>query len=376
MAIFTVNRNVIPLRIHKLREYVQALGQRSVWLACSIVIAGLIGGVAQAAPDCSGKTDKGERIKCQTEGLLEATQDSVDQAISMGVLSEKQKQNLNNSLERGRKHSARTGPNGYKGLARKNTVSCAIKELSLADAMDFGVTGDPKWRQGDEDGVCEKNETCEEIIGDQLGNDDGLCFPTNGKKKEECVQLCDTDAVADNDENFDAERSDDIENTIIEATEATEAANARMAEVAAVMRTMELLRAESTSTDPCSMLPGTRTPLPDGLRYSVVAARGVANISDKFCNQDVAGFNGASACAVFEGILYTVEQVLAAIDNKNDDVTTRTIDLTRECLQQVSADVAETKAEILEVKRLVRKTIRLLRTPQGRREGFPDKTRE
>jgi hypothetical protein len=50
--------------------------------------------------------------------------------------------------------------------------------------------------------------------------------------------------------------------------------------------------------------------------------------------------------------------------------------LTRECLQQVSADVAETKAEILEVKRLVRKTIRLLRTPQGRREGFPDKTRE
>jgi hypothetical protein len=108
----------------------------------------------------------------------------------------------------------------------------------------------------------------------------------------------------------------------------------------------------------------------------VVAARGVANISDKFCNQDVAGFNGASACAVFEGILYTVEQVLAAIDDKNDDVTTRTIDLTRECLQQVSADVAETKAEILEVKRLVRKTIRLLRTPQGRREGFPDKTRE
>jgi hypothetical protein len=336
----------------------------------------LIGGVAQAAPDCSGKADRGERIKCQTEGLLEATQDSVDQAINLGVLTEKQKQNLNNSLERGRKHSARTGPTGYKGLAKKNEVSCAMKELSLKAAMDFGVTGDPKWKPGDEDGVCEKNETCEEIIGDQLGNDDGLCSPTNGKKKEECVQLCDTAAVADNEDNFDAERSDDIESTIIEATEATEASNVRMAEAVALMRMMDLLRAESESTGPCEMLPGNRTPLPDGLRYSVVAARGVANIHDKFCNQDVAGFNGASACAVFEGILYTVEQVFVAIDDKNADVTTETIDLTRECVQQISADVAETKAEILEVKRLVKKTNRLLRTPQGRREGFPEKSRK
>ena len=121
-------------------------------------------------------------------------------------------------------------------------------------------------------------------------------------------------------------------------------------------------------------MPGSRTPLPDGLRYSVIAARGAANIHDKFCNQDAAGFNSASACAVIEGVLYTLEQVLAAIEDKNADVTTETIDLTRECVQQISAEVADTKAEILEVKRLVEETNRLLRTPQGQREGFPDKS--
>ncbi len=347
-------------------------------LALAVIVASALAVNAQAAPDCSDP-DKGQRIKCQTDGLLDAAESSVDEAIAMGILTEKQKTNLKNSLERGRKHSARTGGAGFKGLARKTEVGCALKQLSLAAAIDYGVTGHPQWKgEGDADGVCDTSpgskESCEEILGDQLGDDDGLCWPRTGKKKEACVQLCDSEALVANDDNFDDERSEDIQVAILEATEATEAAAASLAQAAGVLRTMELLRASAQGVDACTILPGTRTPLPDGLRYSVVAARGVANISDKFCNQDAVGFNGASACAVFETILYTVEQVLEAIDDKNNEVTTQTIDLTRDCVEQIAKDVGETKAEVLEVKRLVQKTIRLLRTPQGRREGFPDKS--
>lgn len=359
--------------------------RRSRWgcypgLALAAIVASGLAMSAQAAPDCSDP-DKGQRIKCQTDGLLDAAQSSVDEAVAMGILTEKQKTNLNNSLDRGRKHSARTGPDGFKGLARKTEVGCAFKELSLEDAIDYGVTSHPQWKgPGDGDGVCDTSpgskESCEEVIGDQLGDDDGLCWRRDGKKKEACVQLCDSEALSANEDNFDGERSEDIELAISEATEATEAAAASLAQAAGVLRTMELLRASAQGVDACTILPGTRTPLPDGLRYSVVAARGVANVSDKFCNQDAMGFNGASACAVFETILYTVEQVLEAIDDKNNEVTTQTIDLTRDCVEQIAKDVGETKAEVLEVKRLVKKTIRLLRTPQGRREGFPDKSVE
>jgi len=77
-----------------------------------------------------------------------------------------------------------------------------------------------------------------------------------------------------------------------------------------------------------------------------VGLRGIADIADKGCNQDAAGFNGASACIAFE----TAASVMALVVETTDGIFSLVkwgIDSTsQQCISTLSADLQETKATL------------------------------
>ena len=113
----------------------------------------------------------------------------------------------------------------------------------------------------------------------------------------------------------------------------------------------------------------------------------VADVSDKFCNQDVLGNNAATACAVIvvgKAAAVDTWEVLDQIDGNRDSDA---IDTSYDCLHELNTSVGEsndalqtieTKVDSLDqqVKALQQQLVEvmtLLNTPQGQRPGFPAK---
>jgi hypothetical protein len=117
------------------------------------------------------------------------------------LFSETQKENLKNARGRAEKARTRSKEAGsFKSVGRKQKSDCFLQEYDNPSDPD-----DPD-DDGDNDGVCTNRhgvkETCAEVIGDQIGNDDGIC-------RERGQEICDQPLNDQDDDNFDEEATAD-----------------------------------------------------------------------------------------------------------------------------------------------------------------------
>jgi hypothetical protein len=282
------------------------------------------------------QADSGERIKCKMGNIVEQQRGLAAKVGQSAGIPEEQKRALSRAVEGAEKARHRADPSEFKHLTRKSKVACQTRE----------IIGDGK---GDDDGVCKGNEDCAEVIGDQIGDDDGICSPRNGKKREACVEVCDAEAVDDDPENFDDDpnadsRGRDIEESLDGVTDQFEQLNA-------VMGAGELLPASAARLSALGVHGACTTFIDDrppqwaidvvmGAQIAADGVRALADVNERFCDQTIFGFNGASVCAVVEGIAGGARIVASILEGLNTGVDRHTIDAIWDCLQETSNQTA------------------------------------
>ena len=363
--------------------------------------------------DCDSifaKDQHNDRLDCKTENVLSALDDFVEvtfeyDRMRIGIdrpslFTEEQRGELRSARVRAQNGKNRTHvAEGFKGAVakqKKPDEDCFIKEYS-----------------GDGDGVCEKNEVCEEVIDDGIGDDDPLdrtCWPMKGKKKEVCVQVCQQPLV-DDVENYDPGTAEDREDELEELEVALNNAKASIA---------MLIEVEMEAWGQRSVLSGTCGDFSDnslgwwafGTLQALQIAKNLSNMAlnscESLCTQTSFGWNcrgGCLALAIVTSILDMVYdgadlgfKVAGEIDtagqmenmaecietNKNnvtslknefqpagkivilqEDVTSLKSEFKSEgAIGTLQEDVNTLKEELALIKSL-------LLTPQGKREGFP-----
>jgi hypothetical protein len=336
-------------------------------------------------PAVCDQEESGERIKCKTQNVLDQQEASVEMMLDFPGMSEAQMERLNKQVGRGRNSESRTPGTDFKDLTKKRASKCHIVPL------------DPN----DEDGICRGNEDCKEVIGDGIGDDDGVC-QTKGKpsEREVCEEICDQEAITDP-RNFDddpeeagslgadvEEGLDDATAEYVEFNENLEQEMLRLASIRAV--TQNLVAAD----DACELALLGR-PSDTVVFGAITAATTLETIAEQFnpvCQLDVAGFNSAPVCIVFETLSGIAELIANGFTFEVGSVDSAHIDNTFECvkgldaandaiqgdLETVKNDLATVKSELSvvqsrldEVQEALMTTIELLNTPQGRREDFP-----
>ena len=284
---------------------------------------------------------------------------------------------------------SRTSNKGFRELTKKRTEKCRILPLDANDA----------------DGACTGNEDCKEVIGDGIGNDDGVC-KTRGKpsEREVCEEACDEDANTDprnfdddpeefGSQGYDVEQGlDDVTAEYMEFNEKLEVEMLRLADVRAWASQQDL----SLVDDACGAALVGR---PDeALVFGAITAgttlETIAAQFDPVCNLDVAGFNAAPVCIVFETVAGIAKIIANGLEFEDGNVDSAHIDNTLECvktldaaneaiqgdLEDVKNDLVTVKSELTEVQDRLSQvqeqlaiTIDLLKKPQGQRDGFPAK---
>jgi hypothetical protein len=180
-----------------------------------------------------------DRIDCKTENANAALFEYVDTVIAYDkmrraygrepLLTDSQTEHLQSARVRAqnakqRSHEAQS----FFGQVRKQKAEegdCYVKER-------IGDIGQP--HGGDDIQPCEKGEICEELAGDQIGNDDGECDTKgNPSEREVCVRVCESampdDEPYDPDTAYDTEKGlSELEVVIHDANDEVEKAMARI----------------------------------------------------------------------------------------------------------------------------------------------------
>ncbi len=329
------------------------------------------------APDSCEQTDSGERLKCKFGNIIKQQEESADKLSSMGNIPQDRTDKLKRQVGKTKNTHGKTEIGDFKQFTKKQKVQCDIVELSIADGGN-----------GDDDGICEGNEICAEDNSDQIGNNDGVCSPKNGKKREMCLEICDDEAIRGNPKNFDdtpGSRGADMEQVLDDITDDYVELNGNLDEGVAVS-SMTSSFSTLSSDDPCQAVMSSR-PTQQQLDRSFMATYIAENLSEQFdnvCNYDAAGFNVAVACIVTDGIYIVAKGISDTISSANEGVDSETIDATLACvktIQESSDDQAqqldniENKLSTVENKldsalNKLTETIELLETPQGQRSNF------
>ena len=338
-------------------------------------------------PTVCDQEDSGERIKCKTQNVIDQQEVSTQMMLDFPGMSAAQMERLNKQVGRARNSEGRTPSRDFKELTKKRTNKCHI------------VPVDPN----DDDGICRGNEDCKEVIGDGIGDEDGIC-KTKGKpsEREVCEEICDQEAITDP-RNFDDDPAEagslgaDVEQGLDDATaeyvefnENLEQEMLRLASIRALASTHNL----AAAGDACALALEGRSN--EALVFgAITAATTLETIADQFgpvCELDVAGFNSAPICIVFETLSGIAELIANGFVFEDGSVDSTHIDNTFECVKSLDAasdaiqgdleavknDLASVKSELSvvqdklnEVQNTLMTTIELLKTPQGQREGFP-----
>jgi hypothetical protein len=330
------------------------------------------------SPNVCDQSDSGERMKCKFQNIIEQQNESADKLVDMGTIPKERTDKLKRQIGKTMATQGKTEAENFKQLTKKNNTQCDTVEL--LDHMQAN---------GDGDGICENNETCEEDNSDQIGNNDGVCSPTKGKKREVCLQICDDEAIKGNPNNFDdapGSRGADFDEVLDDITsdylELNESLNEQMTVQAS------LVSLDSTNSE-CSSVLSAR-PTKKQLDNSFMAAYIAENLSeqaDNICGLDAAGFNAHVACIVTDAIFIVAKGIADTITSANDDVDSQTTDAIMRCVQALEAsageqqdqlEAIESKMDVLDSKmnstlQKLQESIDLLNTPQGQRNSFPEK---
>jgi hypothetical protein len=290
---------------------------------------------------------------------------------------------------RDRAQSAKTRSHeaqGFRATVKKQKSEdedCYTKEL----------IGDNK---GDDVQPCEMGEDCEEVVGDDIGNEDGVC-KLKGANREVCVQVCQQPLLSDMD-TYDPEQAADTEKGLIELEDALVDATQQTKLATERMRAAYETRSGS-GVNECDVYLFDLAPTATAKQVAQVAknASGAAfNGCSVVCNQDAFGWNCEAAClalAIVDGVLNAVNDGLSVADGNNgsaqlDRVAKCTTQLDGE-ISSISGKVDGTQAALDEVNEMLEAVdakIELLMTlmeerfnvvdnylclPQGQRQCFP-----
>lgn len=288
--------------------------------------------LAAPIPDACDQQDSGERLKCRFGNIVSQQQATAGMITFMPDVPEVQKQGFMKQVQRNGRSHGRASAEDFKQLTRKSKSTCQIAEV-IGDGM------------GDDDGVCTGNEDCVEVAGDQIGDDDGICRPRNGRNRETCVEICDSEAVNSDPANFDddpagdstgrdiEEQLDDITDQYVELNDMLEqdmqlrAAAGVLADSGDACATVIAAR---SNTNLFAFLVG----LADGTRIG-------ADIAERFCDQSVLGNNAAAICSVIEGIAGAARVAATIFQFGDADIDSQTIDASHECLKSLQASVGD-----------------------------------
>ena len=380
---------------------------------------------AHAAPpvhrDCDAvpSDQYNDRLDCKTENVNEALYRYVDAAIQFDfvgrtfgrdpIFTDSQVQSFMAGRERaqGSKNRAHDAQQFRDSTKKQKPVEsdCYTKEV-------IGDMGRP--HGGNDDGICDPGENCEEVIGDGIGDDDGIC-EMHGPHREACVQVCQQPLQNDQD-NFDPniahdseQTLDEVELTMNDATNEINKATVRMQAAYAARRTdlgSFQLDAQADDTSQCTQYVYDQFPGPGVLQATQIFKNimdGVFNGCSVVCNQDAFGWNCEAVClgaAIVDGIAGGVNDGFAVADNKNSSeqadrmarCTTRlhsdiasistAVNGNQASLDEVKAQLADISSRLDGVTRQLNalsalmmarfdRTDTLLCTPQGQRSCFP-----
>lgn len=317
----------------------------------------------------------GEKIKCKSKDLIDETCSTV-QLMSqddLGILTRAQQDEYSSICTFATEMVEATDPAEFKGLGMKRRVE-GVAEYVGADDPDQG----PDYEDdGDSDGVCllkkggpkkencnnpdgckpkKYEEWCAEVISDGVGDDDGFCEwqgKGNNSYLEPCVPLSDVEAVDSQGENFSEQKLVAIEDALDDNITAMRAANIQLA---ADLEELKALRATSaemfTGYDPeqcLGLLTVEDLPKDDrsafweleALLIEATVAEGLYDGCTPPAQQDVAGFNGSTAClgfAIAKGVVGGLWESFELID---DAITGGRIDNAVQCLETVKEGIDE-----------------------------------
>jgi hypothetical protein len=305
----------------------------SLGILAALALSGAVSHAAYAAPpmhrDCNSDfpSDQfNDRLDCKTENVNEALYRYIDAAIeldtvgqSLGrspIFSESQVQSMMAGRERaqnakGRAHDAEL----FRGSVKKQKRvedDCYIKEI-------IGDMGGP--HGGNDIQPCEAGENCEEVIGDGIGDDDGIC-EMHGPHREVCTQVC-QQPVQDDEDNYDPNIAADTEQDLDEVETVINDATTAIDEATAKMRAAYASRPPGFDATDCDQYLYGRFPGPAVLQATQIAKNitGAAfNGCSVTCNQDAFGWNCEAAClglAIIDGIANGINDGFSVADNKN-----------------------------------------------------------
>lgn len=318
--------------------------------------------------DCSECPTKGEKLKCKFDAMIEEGKKTIDELQKPPydiLLPPAQVEGLKKIKENLQHGKMRLQTDDFHLLTKKKETTCQLVESS-----EVGATHN-------DDGVCDpKNEDCAEVIGDGIGDDDGICWPLKGKKREVCVQICDEEATLQDESNVDDEKSDELEAIYDNLTEHSKEVNEGLPQ-AAVM----ILSAQATIDpyDPCQIdaqgLSRTSALLRSLARGAAVGARGGADISERLCDQVAFGFSCGACCAPGEAIAGALQAASTAIEMIEETINSATIDAALNCVaamkqtaEENNGMITEIQSNLVQVQAEQAEIIRLLKTPLGQRE--------
>lgn len=328
---------------------------RTVFLSLIVILS-----VQPAFADKPDPDELNERLNAKFEILNNSLNNLVDQAVNENgdMFTEAQKSKMLNEKSRAASSRQRVyEAGGMKRMARKAKIECIVKERDDDTA-------------GNNDGICEKDEICEEKLGDQLGDEDGKCEWKFCGKKEVCVEICDEDAVDSEGDNYDLQAVEDMEGTLDDVTRVLDDTSLKLKARSAQMAAMAAIEEASDPNDKCALLPAAQREHSLGAQQGMLAAATVTDaahsVCDSGCNQDFFGNNCSGVCtvlAIAAGIANEISQASQLVD---DDITSQQVDASVECIKQMSKELGGIREQLDEI-------IILLNTPQGRRPTFPQK---
>jgi hypothetical protein len=281
-----------------------------------------------------------------------------------------QMERLQRAMDRNARTLDRTPAEGFRQLVRKRVSKCGIAPFDL----------------NDEDGFCTGNEVCLEVTDDDIGDNDGMC-ETKGalSKREVCVEVCEEEGVTDP-RDFDDEPGDltsraaDIGEELEDLTEGfdeiTEMLDQEM-QLRAASRALAL-DDDASACEIAANLIKMRA-----LNRRTIVLIGVAegvNVAEQSCDELSPDNPATGAICVAVAVGAGVAQTILDIHEANQgNIDSDTMDATLLCvkdLTEASGDIVTLLGAINDQLTTIQEqsdtTIRLLNTPQGRREGFPE----
>ena len=303
---------------------------------------------APEARDCDAEVPANQyndRIDCRAQNVNAAAFAYVDSVLehdrirhALGgdpIFNDTQTDHLLAARERARTAKDRTHEaKGFQGAVKKQKAQdadCYVKE----------IIGDGGGHGGDDVQPCTQGEDCEEVIGDGIGDDDGVCR-LRGNNREVCVTVCQQPLPSDEEEydpGFTAETEkglDELEVALNDATEEVRKSTQRMlAMFAARPPGQPLTACEQYQFD---LFPGY------GFMQGAQVVKNISNAATDgcgvVCDQDAFGWNCKGACLIFvivDGIINSVHDGFAL---KDDDNGSNQLDAVARCTTELSSDIA------------------------------------